>query len=172
MFGFFKKQLSQLKEAKDSKYLIELTKLLAPLTETLPMLVLIKKLSKKKNFLIRNSPFIWGYLNKLGQHYAKIISLPATNHSVLLQASLELYASMFLIDVEIAHKEYTDMHRAIKNNKAAPNVPVSAKVLFYGGAKGCVMDMEQIGKEVPNRMHPLTNLHIFLHQRYKQVEKK
>ncbi len=166
------KKLSKLKEKKDSKYLIELIKLLAPLTDTLPALVLIKKLSEKKKFLIRNSPFIWGYLNKLGQHYAKIISLPATNHSVLLQASLGLYASMFLIDVEIAHKEYTDMHRAIKNNKAAPNVPVSAKVLFYGGAKGCVMDMEQIEKEVPNINHPLANLDVFLHTRYKQEKKK
>ncbi len=51
MFGLFKKQLSKFKEAKDSKYLIELIKLLAPLTDTLPMLVLIKKLSEKKNFL-------------------------------------------------------------------------------------------------------------------------
>ena len=166
------KKLSKLKEKKDSKYLIELIKLLAPLTDTLPALVLIKKLSEKKKFLIRNSPFIWGYLNKLGQYYAKIISLPATNHSVLLQASLGLYASMFLIDVEIAHKEYTDMHRAIKNNKTAPNVPISAKLLFYEGAKGCVMDMEQIEKEVPNINHPLANLDVFLHTRYKQEKKK
>ena len=79
---------------------------------------------------------------------------------------------MFLIDVEIADKEYTDMHRAIKNKKTAPNVPIPATLLFYEGAKGCVMDMEQIRKVVPNIMHPLANLDVFLHTRYKQEKKK
>ena len=162
MFDFIKKKFSELKDTQDTKYITKLLILLAPLTDTMAILVVVRTLSKKQKFLIRNSAFIWGYLNTLAAINAKKISIPITNQAVLLTASQELYASMFLIDVEIARKEYKKMHDTIKKNK-------SAKDLFANGAMGCAEDMKQINVEVPNRLHVLQSLHVFLTLKCKEV---
>ncbi len=162
MLDFLKKKFSELKDSQNTKDITKLIKLLAPLTDTIPILVIIKQLSENQKFLIRDSAFIWGYLNTLTKFNAKKLSISEANQAVLLTASLELYASMFLIDVEIAKKEYKKMYDTIKKNK-------SAKDLFANGAMGCAEDMKQIHIEVPNRMHPLKNLHVFLNVKMHEV---
>ena len=164
MFDFIKKKISELKDSQDTKHITNLLKLLAPLTDTMPILLVVKGLSKNQKFLIRNSAFIWGYLNTLTTLNAKKLSISEANQAVLLTASLELYASMFLIDVEIAKKEYKKMHDTIKKNK-------SAKDLFANGAMGCAEDMKQISVDVPNRLHLLQNLHNFLTVKSVEVRK-
>ena len=158
MFDFIKKKFSELKDTQDTKYITKLITLLAPLTDTIPILIIIKYLTEKQKKLIRNNVFIWGYLNNLTMLNAKKLSIPTTNHAVLLTAAQELYASMFLIDVEIAKEEYTTMHKKIKDNKLF-------KEEFAKGAASCRMDMEEINIEVPNRMHPLQRLHRFLNEK-------
>tara|TARA_Y100000294_G_scaffold119326_1_gene110806 strand:- start:33 stop:536 length:504 start_codon:yes stop_codon:yes gene_type:complete len=158
MFDFIKKKFSELKDTQDTKYITKLITLLAPLTDTIPILVIIKNLTKKQKKLIRNNVFIWGYLNNLTMLNAKKLSIQTTNHAVLLTTAQELYASMFLIDVEIAKEEYTTMHKKIKDNKLF-------KEEFAKGAESCRMDMEEINIEVPNRMHSLQRLHRFLNEK-------
>ena len=166
MFDFIKKKFSELKDSQDSKSLIQLLKLLAPLTDSMPMLLLIKDkhLNEKQKKFIRNNAFVWGYLNNLGAINSKLISRPTSNPKVLLAASYEIYSSMFFIDVETAEKEYTNMHKTIKQNKLF-------KEEFAKGAASSRIDMEEINIEIPNRLHPLSRLHKYLYDKYNEIKK-
>jgi len=163
MFDFLKKKFPKLNESEDSEDITKLLKLLAPLTDTIPILSIMSSFSENQKFLIRNSPFLWGYLNNLVSLNAIKLSISRNNHAVLLTSAQELYASMFLIDVELARKEYEQIHKDIKKDK-------SAKDLFVNGANACVEDMKQINIEVPNRLHLLDKLHAFLTIKCKEVK--
>ena len=153
---------------KDSEILKEICETSKPLLDLIlsRFLVTDKRLNEKQKKLIRNKPYIWGYINTLVDNISKShLKDQLSDRQLLLLASYKIYSAIFLVDNETAKNEYTQIFENVKKDELI-------KKEFAGGISDCEFDLEKMKIKKPNQFSPLKGLNSYLLKKYEEINEK